>query len=70
MAAHAHVRSLASDTLIAQRDVGTPSLEILILGEIETEERGARGRGGWRKGWIEAATSNKRGEVEEAGSSA
>ena len=37
----AHVRSLASDTLIAQRDVGTPSLEILILGEIETEERGA-----------------------------
>ena len=48
----AHVRSLASDTLIAQRDVGThrryaslpPSLEILILGETETEEqRGEEG---------------------------
>ena len=58
----AHVRSLASDPLIAQRDVGTPSLEILILGEIETEERG-----GWRKGWIEAATSNKRGEGRKHG---
>ena len=41
-----------------------PALEILILGEIETEERKGR-----RKGWIEAATSNKRGEGDEAGSS-